>query len=128
MLSAPFQTLGHLGSTMHNCHPASLSDPLPRLQPTTVNGIKSARIPPQFHLGAADLIPLSGSLLKRSLRVMTTHLPKLESQPRHRILDASPFTGVRLPASVAPGSRSLSIAQALKHPIISGNSIALATV
>ena len=51
-VSAPF-----LSSTMHKGQSASLPDPLPRLRPTTVNGIKLARIPPHFHQGTADLDP-----------------------------------------------------------------------
>ena len=55
--ATPFQKFGYSGSTMHGCHSTSLPDLLPRLQPTTVNGLRSARIPPQFHEGTADLDP-----------------------------------------------------------------------
>jgi hypothetical protein len=84
---------------------------------------------PGYHLSFTKelriLIQLSGSLLKRLLRVMMTHLRRLEPQPQYPILDVSSFLRGRPLASSAPGSRSLSIAQAPKHPIFSANSIAL---
>ena len=42
---------------MHHHVSTSLPDLLPRLQPTPITGVKVARIPPDFHEGAADLDP-----------------------------------------------------------------------
>ena len=53
----PFHKVNRTDFTMHNHLSASLPDPLPRLRPTAVSGIKEARIPPKFHEGASDLDP-----------------------------------------------------------------------
>lgn len=55
--TSSFHGINHSDHIMRDYLSASLPDPLPRLQPTAVTGIKEARIPPRYHEGASDLDP-----------------------------------------------------------------------
>ena len=91
--STPFHKINHQDSSMRDYLSASLPDPLPRLKPTTINGIKEARIPPKFHEGAADLDPTEWKPAERVAKVDTSPPKTGTSTPISESGQAFPFGG-----------------------------------
>ena len=92
-VSAPFHKANRPDSSMCDYLSASLPDPLPRLKPTAITGIKEARIPPKFHDGAADLDPTEWKPAEPAIEGYESPPQTGTSTPIFNSGYASPFGG-----------------------------------